>query len=114
MTWKTLTFLLLKLPLGLCCIITVILLVSALGITIICLTLACVTMPFFILMGVLQHVPEPGPRLRHYFLFALAGFGLNIAIFHLLNELASAKGQLARSLLGTGDTALRLQESHHR
>ncbi len=111
MTWKTLAYLLLKLPLGLCSIITVILLALGLAITIACLLLACIALPFFILAGALQHVPEPGPRLRQYFCLALAGSGLNTAIFHLLNDLASIEGQLARSLLEMSDMALRLQEA---
>ena len=110
MTWKTLVYLLLKLPLGLCSfLITVVLLALGLQIMIVGLVLVCMTAPFFLLIGVLQNVPEPGQRLHQYLLFALAGFGLNILTFHVLNGLAFVEGQLARSLLGMSETALRLQ-----
>src|SRR5579884_1840383 len=94
MTWKMLAYLLLKLPLGLCSfIITGVLLALSLAIMIVGLVLGCITAPFFILIGALQHVPEPWQHLRQYLLFALTGFGLNILTFHLLNGLAFLEGQ---------------------
>ncbi|MGH2479662.1 MAG: sensor domain-containing protein, partial [Ktedonobacteraceae bacterium] len=109
MAWKTLTFLLLKFPLGLCSfILTMVLLVLSLGLAIIGLVLVGISAPFFALFGALQNTPEPGRRLRRYLSFGLAGFGLTLLTFHLLNGLAFLTGQLARSLLGMSDTALRL------
>jgi hypothetical protein len=109
MTWKTLAYLLLKFPLGSCFfLITVVSLALSLIITIVCLLLAGITTPFFLLTGALQHVSEPGQRPRRYFLFALTGFGLDIIAFRLLNGLAFLEGQLARSLLGPSETELRL------
>src|SRR5579871_423982 len=110
MTWKTLAYVLLKFPLGcISMLITVVLLALSLGITIVCLVLGCITAPFFLLIGALRHMPEPGQRLRRYLLFALSGFGLTILTFSALNGLAYVAGQLARSLLGMSDLALRLE-----
>src|SRR5260370_2041365 len=109
MTWKTLVYLLLKFPLGLCSfIITVVLLVLSFGMTVVGLVLGGIAASFFALFGAIQNVSEPGKRLRQYLLLVLSGFGLNLLTFHLLNGLAFVAGQLARSLLGMSDTALRL------
>ena len=112
MTWKTLAFLLLKLPLGLCCFgITLVLLVLSLGITILGFVLAAISAPFFTLIDALRNVPEPGRRLRRYLAFGLAGLGLNLLTLHLLRGLAFLMGQLARALLGMSDSALKLDEA---
>jgi signal transduction histidine kinase len=110
MTWKTLAYLLLKFPLGSCFFsITIVSLALSLLVTTIGLLLAGITTPFFLLIGVLQRTPEPRRRLRRYLLFALAGLGLNILTFRLLNGLAFLEGRLARSLLGMSDMDARLQ-----
>ncbi len=110
MTWKTLAYLLLKFPLGACFFtITIVSLALSSGVTIIGLVLEGIGAPFFLLIATIQHAPEPGQRLRQYLLFALAGFGLNILTFRLLNGLAFLEGRLARSLLGMSDMDARLQ-----
>jgi signal transduction histidine kinase len=47
-------------------------------------------------------------------LLALAGFGSNLLMLHLLNGLAFVAGQLAGGLLGMSDTSLRLEEAKAR
>ncbi len=109
MVWKTLAYLLLKFPLGLCSfIIMVVLLTLSFVFTIVALILTGISAPFVALINALQNVPEPGKWLRRYLSLGLTGFGLTLLTFHLLNGLAFLTGQLARALLGMSDSALRL------
>jgi two-component system, OmpR family, phosphate regulon sensor histidine kinase PhoR len=115
MTWKTLAYLLLKFPLGICSLsMTLTLLVLGIGITAVSLVLAFLTAPFYALVVSLRDVPDPKRRLQGYLLLALAGFGSNLLILHLLNSLAFVAAQLARGLLGMSDTSLRLEEAKAR
>lgn len=115
MTWKTLAYLLLKFPLGICSFsMTLTLLVLGIGITAVSLVLGFITAPFYTLVVSLRDVPDPKRRLQGYLLLALAGFGSNLLILHLLNSLAFVAGQLARGLLGMSDTSLRLEEAKAR
>ncbi len=112
MTWKTLAYLLLKFPLGLFSfIITLILPVLSIVVTIVSLILWLVTAPFTLLIMVILDTSNAGERLRQYFLFALAGFGLSLTTLHLLNGLAFISGQFARLMLGMSDAALRLEQA---
>lgn len=112
MTWKTLAYLLLKFPLGICSFsMTVALLVLGIGITAVSLVLSFLTAPFYALVLLLRDVPDPKRRLQEYILLALAGFGSTLLTLHLLNGLAFVAGQLARGLLGMSDTSLRLEEA---
>jgi two-component system, OmpR family, phosphate regulon sensor histidine kinase PhoR len=112
MTWKTLAYLLLKFPLGICSfVMTLTLLVLGIGITAVSLVLGFLTAPFYALIVSLREVPDPKRRLQGYLLLALAGFGSNLLILHLLNGLAFVSGQLACGLLGMSDTSLRLEEA---
>jgi two-component system, OmpR family, phosphate regulon sensor histidine kinase PhoR len=112
MTWKTLAYLLLKFPLGICSFsMTLTLLVLGLGITAVSLVLGFLTAPFYALVVSLRDMPDPQRRLQGYLLLALAGFGSNLLMLHLLNGLAFVAGQLARGLLGMSDTSLRLEEA---
>jgi signal transduction histidine kinase len=115
MTWKTLAYLLLKFPLGICSFSMMLtLLVLGLGITVVSLVLGFITAPFYALVVSLRDVPDPKRRLQGYLLLALAGFGSNLLTLHLLNGLAFVAGQLARGLLGMSDTSLRLEEAKAR
>ena len=112
MTWKTLAYLLLKFPLGICSFsMTLTLLVLGIGITTVSLVLGFITVPFYALVVSLQDVPDPKRRLQNYLWLSLAGFGSNLLILHLLNGLAFVAGQLAQGLLGMSDTSLRLEEA---
>jgi two-component system phosphate regulon sensor histidine kinase PhoR len=112
MTWKTLAFLLLKLPVGLCCFtLTVTLLSLCPGLMVIGLTLGIVTAPCYALVLAMLDRPDPRQRLRGYLVFSASAFGLNLLSFSLLNGLAWLQGQLARGLLGMSETARRLQEA---
>jgi len=115
MTWKTLAYLLLKFPLGICSFsMTLTLLVLGIGITAVSLVLGIITAPFYALVVSLREVPDPKRRLQGYLLLALAGFGSNQLALHLLNGLAFVAGQLARGLLGMSDMSLRLEEAKAR
>jgi signal transduction histidine kinase len=112
MTWKTLAYLLLKLPFGICSFsMTLLLLVLGISITAISLVLGFITAPFYALVVSLQDMPDPKRRLQGYLLLALTGFGSNLLMLHLLNGLAFVAGQLACRLLGMSDTSLRLEEA---
>jgi len=112
MTWKTLTYDLLKFPLGVFSfVITIVLLVMSVGITIVTLTIGLMTAPFFILFIMLQDVSHVKEWLQRYLLFALTGFGLCLIMLHLLNGLTLVYGQFARLMLGMSDTAWRLEEA---
>ena len=87
MTWKTLAYLFLKFPLGICSFsMTLTLLVLGIGITAVSLVLGFITAPFYTLVVSLRDVPDPKRRLQGYLLLALAGFGSNLLIFHLLDS----------------------------
>ncbi|MEO7018827.1 MAG: ATP-binding protein [Ktedonobacteraceae bacterium] len=110
MTWKTLAYLLLKFPLGLCSFnITVSLLALSISITAVSLVIGCVTTPFFILFLAFQNTPDPKGHLQQYLSLVLSAFGLSLLTLRLLNGLAFLVGQLARLLLGMSDTAIRLE-----
>ena len=112
MTWKTLAYLLLKFPLGICSFsMALTLLVLGIGITTVSLVLGFITAPFYALVVSLQDVPDPKRRLQNYLWLALAGFGSNLLILHLLNGLAFVAGGLAQGLLGMSQTSLRLEEA---
>jgi signal transduction histidine kinase len=112
MTWKTLAFLLLKFPVGLCCfILTVTLLSLCPGLMVIGLTLGMLTAPCYALGLAILDRPDSRQRLTRYLAFSASAFGLNLVSFYLFNGLAWLQGQLARGLLGMSDSALRLQEA---
>jgi signal transduction histidine kinase len=115
MTWKILAFLLLKLPIGLCSFtLTVTLLSLSPGLMIIGLTLGLLSAPFYALGLATLDTHNPRQRLTRYLVWAASAFGLNLVSFYLLNGLAWLQGQLARSLLGMSETALRLEEARTR
>ena len=92
MTWKTLAYLLLKFPLGICSFsMALTLIVLGLTITSVSLVLGFLTAPFYALVVSLQDVPDPKRRLQDYLWLALAGFGSNMLMLHLLNGLAFAR-----------------------
>lgn len=112
MTWKTLAYLLLKFPLGICSFsMTLTLLVLGLTITAVSLVLGFLTAPFYALVVSLRDVPDPKRRLQGYLWLVLAGFGSNLLILRLLNGLAFVAGLLAQGLLGMSETSLRLEEA---
>jgi signal transduction histidine kinase len=112
MTWKTLAYLLLKFPLGICCFcMTLILLVLGLAITAVSLVLGFLTAPFYAIVILLRDGPNPKTRLQDYLWLALAGFGSDQLILQLLNGLASVAGVVAHGLLGMSETSLRLEEA---
>lgn len=110
MTWKTLAYLLLKLPLSLPgFVMTVSLLPCSVVIAIVGFVLGMLTAPFFALFVAIQDTFNPKRRLQQYLLLALKGFGLTRLTLRFLNSLAFLQGQVARGLLGMSDTALRLE-----
>jgi signal transduction histidine kinase len=112
MTWKTLAFVLLKLPLGLFAfVITIVLLVMSIAISAVTLSMGLLTAPFFILFLLLQNVPNMKEWLQRYLIYALTGFGLCLIMLHILNGLAYVYGQFACTTLGMSTTAWRLEEA---
>lgn len=112
MTWKTLAYLLLKFPLGLFSfVVTIVLLVLSSAVAVVTLLLGLLTVPFYILVIVLQNAPYPRERVQHYLLFALTGFGLILITLHLLNGIAFIAGQFARLMLGMSGAAWRVEEA---
>lgn len=115
MTWKTLAFLLLKFPIGLCCfVLTVTLLSLCPGLMVLGLTLGLLTAPCYALALALLDKPDARQRLTRYLALSASAFGLNLLSFSLFNGLAWLQGQLARLLLGMSENALRLQEARTR
>lgn len=112
MTWKTLAYLLVKLPLGtLSFIITLCVLVLAVVLAIIPFALALVIAPFFYLGLVLTRNPQGLETLGKLLQSSLVGFGLCSISFQLLNGMAYAQGQFARVMLGMSDTDIRLAQA---
>ncbi len=112
MTWKTLAYLFIKFPLGLCSFVVTITLFSlTLGITIVGLVLGLLTAPFVLLYTFLWGEADANNVVRCYLLFASLGFGVTLLTLHVLNGLAFVAGQLARSMLGMSDDEIRLEEA---
>jgi signal transduction histidine kinase len=110
MTWKILAYLLLKFPLSIFCFVFALVLpILSFALMLVGMMLGLLSAPFYALALAMRDVPHPGQRLKRYLILALSAFGLNSASFHLLNGLAYVNGQIARSLLGLSDTALRLE-----
>lgn len=115
MTWKTLAYLLLKYPIGLCSfILALVLPIISLTLMITGLVLGFITAPFYALAIVLLDAENAGKRVRRYLAFFISAFGLSIVSLAILNALAALQGQLARGLLGMSDAAWRLEEAKAR
>ncbi len=111
MTWKTLSYLLLKLPLGIFSFVTtVVLLLLSIAVAIPSLVIWLITAPFVALFAIFKSSSHPKQRLLPYLSLAATGFGLGLLTFHILNSLASLAGQFARVMLGMSSTAWRLEE----
>lgn len=112
MTWKTLAYLLLKLPLGFFAFIfTVVLLLSSIFIVIVSSFLAIASTPFFVLFIIFQDETQLKDRVQRYILFAATGFGLSFVTIYLLHQFTLIAEWLATSLLGMSDTARRIEEA---
>ena len=106
MTWKTLTYLLVKFPLGILSFVaTVTLFALTLSITIIGLVLGLLTAPFIFLYMLLWG--QADFDIQRYLLFAALGFGVTLVTLHVLNGLAFVSGQFAHAMLGMSDNAIR-------
>ncbi len=115
MTWKTLAYLFLKFPLGLCCFVFALVLpILSFALALVGLVLGLLSAPFYALIIAISNAENPRLNLRRYLLLAVSAFGLNIASFYLLNGLAALQAQIARALLGMSDTALRLEAAKMR
>jgi two-component system phosphate regulon sensor histidine kinase PhoR len=115
MTWKTLAYLFLKFPLGLCCFVFALVLpILSCALALVGLVLGLLSAPFYALIIAISNAENPRLNLRRYLLLAVSAFGLNIASFYLLNGLAALQAQIARALLGMSDTALRLEAAKMR
>jgi signal transduction histidine kinase len=115
MTWKTLTYLLLKLPVSLCCFVFAVALpVLSLGLMITGFVLGLLTAPFYTLGVAILESENPSRRVLRYLSLALSAFGLNVVSLHVLNALAALQGWMARGLLGMSDTAWSLEEAKAR
>ena len=112
MTWKTLAYLFIKFPLGLCSfVVTVTLFSLTLGVSITGLVLGLLSTPFVLLYNLLWGEADTRSTVERYLLFTSLGFGLTLLTLHILNGLAFVSGQLARSMLGMSDDAIRLEEA---
>lgn len=115
MTWKTLAYLLLKYPIGLCSfILALVLPIVSLALMLVGLVLGFITAPFYALAIVLLDAENAGKRVRRYLAFFISAFGLSIISLAILNAMAALQGQLARGLLGMSDAAWRLEEAKAR
>lgn len=112
MTWKTLAYLFIKFPLGICSfVVTVTLFSLTLSVSITGLVLGLLTTPFVLLYTLLWGEADMRSTVERYLLFASLGFGLTLLTLHVLNGLAFVAGQFARSMLGMSDDAIRLEEA---
>ena len=112
MTWKTLTYLLLKFPLGIFCfIVTLVLLLVSFAIALVSCVIGLITTPVFALIGPFQNTSHALERLQRYLLFACTGFGLGLMTLSLLNQLALLAGHFAQSMLCMSDSELRLHQA---
>ena len=110
MTWKTLTYLIVKFPLGiLSFVVTITLFALTLGITILGVVLGLLTAPFILLYILLWG--QADFNVKRYLLLASLGFGVTHITLHVLNGLAFVSGQFAHAMLGMSDDAIRLAEA---
>ncbi len=110
MTWKTLTYLLVKFPLGIFSfVVTITLFAITLSITILGLVLGLLTAPCILLYTLLWGTTDI--NIQRYLLLASLGFGLTLVTLHVLNWLTFVSGQFARAMLGMSDDAIRLEEA---
>jgi two-component system phosphate regulon sensor histidine kinase PhoR len=104
MTWKTLTFLLLKFPCGLLYFgSTLLLLLVSLIAAILSLAVGALLTPFVTLGLLIANTDDPTQRLRHFLLFAATGFGVGVVAFALIEQMVRLASYLATTLLGMSD-----------
>lgn len=110
MVWKTLAYLLLKFPVGVCSFVLVLVLpILSFCLALVGLVLGLLSVPFYALMVAFVDTQHPRQHLQRYLVLAISAFGLTILTFSLLNGLAYLHGLMARGLLGMSDAALRLE-----
>src|SRR5260221_3703300 len=112
MTWKSLTYLLVKFPLGiLSLIVSICILTLTFGISLVLFTLALIIAPFFYLGLLLTRSPNALAGLGRLLQLGLKGFGLCTISLHVLNGFAYVSGEFARLMLGMSDAAIRLVQA---
>lgn len=115
MTWKTLAYLFLKFPLGILSFVLVLnISMLVLSLSIIAFVLGFFITPFFYLSILVMGAPPNFLKTtasRQILLLGLTGCGLPFAPLYLLNGLAWLWGQLAHTLLGMSDNAMRVAEA---
>jgi signal transduction histidine kinase len=112
MTWKSLTYLLVKFPLGiLSLMVSICILTLTFGISLVLFTLALIIAPFFYLGLLLTRSPNALAGLGKLLQLGLKGFGLCTISLHVLNGFAYVSGEFARLMLGMSDAAIRLVQA---
>lgn len=120
-TWKSLGYLFVKLPLGIISFVVLInMFVLTLAFTVLSLIIGLLGMPFLYLFQALtRRGGEWGEartsgegmavdRGRLFLLLSITGFGFALIAFNVLNALAYVSGQFARVMLGMSDTSTQL------
>lgn len=109
MTWKTLAYLCLKFPLGIFSFsFTLVLSLLTVTLLIVGSVLGFCTAPFFALVVALTGTPDPGQRVRRYLWLSVSCLGFCPLCLTTINGLAWLHGQIARTMLGMSESALRL------
>src|SRR5260370_4639998 len=100
MTWKSLTYLLVKFPLGiLSLIVSICILTLTFGISLVLFTLALIIAPFFYLGLLLTRSPNALAGLWEVFPIGFQGVGVFLILPHVLHELGYVPGAIARLML---------------
>lgn len=138
-TWKSLAYLLIKLPLGILSFVVIInMFVLMIGFITVSLTLGLIIAPFVYLISLFTRKRPDGQktvtrpvsmvdissgnlpwyswenlRRRHGWLLLLVmtGFGFAAIAFHVFNALALMSGQFAQAMLGMSDAKIRLAQA---
>ena len=123
-TWKSLAYLFVKLPLGILSYVVIInMALLTLALTVLSLLIGLLVIPFLYLFQTLparrgewREARMGGEtmavdRYRLFQLLSLTGFGFALFAFHVLNALAYVSGQFARAMLGMNDTSARLEQA---
>ena len=113
MTWKSLIYLIVKFPFSVLCFSLLMSLIGLfIGIVAIGVVLGIVLGPWIYLGSLFSRRIDHSRFLPNLLRLSLSGFGLGILVLMLVNSLAFLAGQLAKSLLGMDDRALRLAEAN--
>ena len=112
MTWKTLTYLLLKFPLGMIFFtVTVVLFTLSILAFVFSIVIGVLGAPLFLLIIAAQDASHIQEHMQNYLFLAVTGFGGWILALKIIGYLVGFAGKLAQSMLGMSELAMSLEQA---